>query len=223
MKSKNLIVGAVVGVLVLALWYVFVLSPIQSQKSKAHTATLAAEKNLQAAQAQLSQLRDLKARSKQIDRQVAKLRAAVPVNPAISTFIRQANQIAAETQVSWVSVTPTQTGAGASVALGGPTSIGLGIQVKGGVHEVLDYLDHLMALPRVVVVDQLQVTPGGDASAGAQTTGPPTGDIFAGQGAPPTLTVQITARMFTAPPSSATATAGASAGSTTPTTASTGG
>ena len=163
MKSKNLIVGAIAGVLVLALWYVFLLSPINSQKSKAHKATVAAQKDLQAAQAHLSQLHDLQARSKQIDRQVAKLRAAVPVNPAISTFIRQANQIADETQVAWQSVTPTQSAAAVGAVLG-PTPVGLGIQVKGGVHEVLDYIDHLMALPRVVVIDQIQVTPGSDAT-----------------------------------------------------------
>ena len=215
MKSKNLIVGAIAGVLVLALWYVFLLSPINSLKSKAHKATVAAQKDLQAAQAHLSQLHDLQARSKQIDRQVAKLRAAVPVNPAISTFIRQANQIADETQVAWQSVTPTQSAAAVGAVLG-PTPVGLGIQVKGGVHEVLDYIDHLMALPRVVVIDQIQVTPGSDATGAAAVGGPPAGDIFAGQGGPPTLTVQITARMFTAPPSSATA--AADAGSTTPTT-----
>jgi Tfp pilus assembly protein PilO len=225
MKTKNLIVGAVAGVVVLAVWYMFVLSPINSQKSKAHKATTAAEKDLQAAQAQLSHLEDLKARSKQIDAQVAKLRAAVPANPAIATFIRQANQIAAETQVSWQSVAPSQQasvpGTGA-VSVGGTTPIGLTISVKGGVHEVLDYLDHLMAIPRVVVIDTVQVSPGNDANSGGLDGGP-VGDIFAGHGVPPTLTVQITARMFTTPPATATASTTGSGASTTPTTAATSG
>jgi Tfp pilus assembly protein PilO len=224
MKSKNLIIGAVAGIVVLAVWYMFVLSPINSQKSKAHKATSAAEKDLQAAQAQLSHLQDLKARSKEIDAQVAKLRAAVPANPAIASFIRQMNQIAAQTQVTWQSVAPTQQSASAPgvVNTAGTTSIGLNIQVQGGVHEVLDYLDHMMAMPRVVVIDSLQVTPGNDPNSGTSTGGP-VGDIFAGHGAPPTLTVQITARMFTTPPATATASTSGSGASTTPTTAATAG
>src|SRR5262249_51368899 len=54
----------------------------------------------------------------------------------------------------------------------------------------------LNKLSRLVVVDSVNFTPG--AAEGASTgSGGPTGSVFAGQGAPPLMTIPITARLFT--------------------------
>jgi hypothetical protein len=57
-----------------------------------------------------------------------------------------------------------------------------------------DYMDRLLQMPRLVMIDNVSVTAA--TATGSQSNGGPTGEIFAGQGAPPLLTVQMTARMF---------------------------
>ena len=79
-------------------------------------------------------------------------------------------------------------------------TINLGIVVQGEYRQVLAYLDALMKTPRLVIVDNLGVTGGGasgTSAAGAPAGGSPAGEVFAGVGAPPTLQVQLTARLFT--------------------------
>jgi hypothetical protein len=60
--------------------------------------------------------------------------------------------------------------------------VGLGIKVEGGYFQVLDYLDRILELPRVVVIDTISVTPMDETTAN------------------PRLAVDLTGRMFTAQP-----------------------
>ena len=121
----------------------------------------------------------------------------MPDSPALAAFIRNANDIAQASGVSWQSVThgpPT-------VGLDGATSITLGIQVKGTYAQVQDYQTRLAALQRLVVVDgvQLSTAAATGASTGADTTGETTGPFSGGT----ELSAVISARMFEAPSAAA--------------------
>jgi Tfp pilus assembly protein PilO len=199
MKSRNLAVGGVVAVLVIALWFMFVLKPMRSDTSKAHKEVVEAERQTLGLQARLAQVSD-KARNEQTKAELATLHAAVPATPQLSTFIRGANAIAAASGVSWQSVTPGEI----SRATGG-TTISLGIQVKGGYAQVLDYMQRLQDLSRLVIVDNVNIGSATEGAAGAP--GGSGGGVFASEtGADVALNLQITGRMFIASPTAPTAT-----------------
>ena len=73
----------------------------------------------------------------------------------------------------------------------------MGITVQGSYAQLLDYVNRLNHLSRLVVVDTVGVTAGASDGSSAAASGPPTGPLFAGQGAPPVLQFQLTTRLLT--------------------------
>jgi len=191
MKTKNLAVGALVAVLTLALWWNFLLKPSRSEASKVKAETAVARTELQPLQAKLAQAQADQAHAATFKAQLASLQHAVPNSPALAEFIRNANGIADASQISWQSVTHGPPAPDAT----GVSSIAVGIIIKGTYEQVMAYLTRLGSLKRLVVVDGVQFSSGGDAGAtagAAGSTGP-----FSGTSQ---LLVTITARMFVASP-----------------------
>ena len=194
MKTKNTMVGVLAAVLVVALWWTMLLKPTRAKASKVRDETAVQQAKLDPLQVQLAQAQRDAAHAATFKAQLESLQEAMPDSPALADFIRNANQIAGGSGVSWQSVThgpPT-------VGTDGVTSITLGIQVKGTYAQVIDYLTKLGALKRLVVVDGVQLSTaattgaatGGSSGAGS-STGPFTG---ASQ-----LSAVVSARMFEAP------------------------
>ncbi len=197
MKTKNLAIGAVVGLLLLALGYNFLIKPSNAQAKKVKADTAAERTKLQPLQAQLAQANIDASHASTFKARLSALENAVPETPALAAFIRDANALAAASHVSWLSVThgvpSTDTPPVATIAVG--------IQVNGTYEQVVDYLSRLSSLSRLVVVDSVTLAPGappgaaatGGAAAGANaSTGPFTGGS--------TLAATISARMFETPP-----------------------
>src|SRR5262245_60598437 len=206
MKSRNLAVGGVVAFLVVVIWFMFLYKPTKSETSKVNKEVKEAERESLGLQAQLAQVSD-KARNAATMKELKTLHAAVPATPQLSTFIRQANKIAAASGVSWQSVAPGQQ-AGQVAA----NSVGLNIKVQGGYAQVLDYMQRLQDLPRLVVVDSVNI------AAARGTADQPTGSgggVFTDRGADTGLALEITARMFTAAPPVTTPAPGTATGAST--------
>ena len=189
MKNKNVAVGALVGLLVLALGWNFVVKPSRSEASKVKAETAAEQKKLPPLEAQLAQGRLDESHANVFKAQLASLQQAIPDLPALAAFIRAANAIQAASHVSWQSVTHGPPTPGAA----GIAAITVGIQVKGTYEQVMDYLARLSALKRLLVVDGLQFASVGQTASGATggagaSTGP-----FSGASE---LSVTISARMF---------------------------
>lgn len=198
MKRFLPFIAAGVALLIVVVWYVGFYSPKSSDLSKAHDDLTAAQASQQTLKAQLSNLRGLEANRAKQQAVLQKLSAAVPPTPDLASFILQANDIATQSGVAWLQVSPGLPAAGS----GGPATISLSMQLEGGFYQVYDYLNRLENMQRLVLVDSINLS--GKGTAG---------------GAPdPTLSVSITARMFTraAPQSAASGSTGAA---TTPTTA----
>ena len=224
MKTKNLAVGALVGLLTMALWYNFLLKPTRASEKKVKDETAVERTKLQPLQAQVAQANIDAAHAGTFKARLAVLKNAIPESPALANFIRDANAVAAASGISWQSVThgpPTP-------GVGGVESISVGIQIKGTYEQVLDYLTRISKLRRLLVLDNVNFTaagttvaPGtGAASGGANaSTGP-----FSGASS---LSVTITARMFEIPAGAlatdATGATGATGAATTPAGGSTGG
>jgi Tfp pilus assembly protein PilO len=187
MKSRTITVSALAAIAIIVVWWLFLFSPARSNASKVNSDIDAAKEEGRTLDTQVKQLRDLERHAPEIKAQLDKLRQAVPASPDLASFIDQANQIATDTGVKWASVAPSDpTG---SAAAGTPTTsneIQLAISVSGGYYEVLDYLNRLDNMPRLVKVDQLGLTGGTDEN-GQQS-----------------LTASVTARMFVQPAAAAT-------------------
>jgi Tfp pilus assembly protein PilO len=217
MKTKNLMVGVLAAVLVVALWWTVLLKPTRAKAAKVHADTEIEQSKLAPLQAQLTKAQRDAANAAKFKAQLESLQKAMPDSPALAAFLRDANAIASDSGVSWQSVTH----APPTLGVAGVMSITLGIQVKGTYAQVVDYLTRLAALERLVVVDGVQLST-------AATTGAETGSSASGGGSTgpfsggTELSAVISARMFEAPaaavttPDAGTATAPTAGSTATP-------
>ena len=209
MKTKNLMVSVLAGVLVVALWWTMLLKPTRAKVAKAKTDTQAQEDKLAPLQRQLAQARQDASHAAEFKSQLESLQHALPDTPALSAFIRDANGIASAAGVQWQSVTHATPAPGGP---GGVLSITVGMQVQGTYGQIVDYLGRLASMKRLMVVDNLQLSPSTSAagaasangSGGANPANASTGPFSGGD----QLTATISARMF-ATPSAAEAAAAA--------------
>jgi Tfp pilus assembly protein PilO len=199
MKTKNLAVGALVGLLTLALWYNFLLKPTRSQASKVKAETETERAKLPPLQAQVAQANIDAAHADTFKARLAELERALPDSPDLANFIRDAYGIAVASNLEWQSVSHGEP----TIAEDGMQSIAVGIQVKGTYEQVLDYLGRIAKLKRLLVIDSLQFTAASTTGAGAggatavdATTGPFSGGSM--------LSVTIAARIFEIPAAVAT-------------------
>jgi Tfp pilus assembly protein PilO len=218
-SRRHLMIGAAAGVGVLLFWFVFLWGPQGSKLSKARDRRDAALQEQQDLQVRIDRLKSLQAAEPQKRAQLESLRVAIPDEPNLAQFILDANTAANVSGIDFLSISPSPpaTSGGPGGAAGAaanpatpsaaPAMINLSLSVSGGYFQIVDFVNRLDALSRLVVIDSLSLTTGGQSTPGS--TG---------------LNVAITARMFvrTATPvagSTATATPGSSSTSTTTTTA----
>ena len=195
------IFGGACVVLLLA-WYVLLWSPKGGELAAAKTRQAAATATADQLQVQLARLQSAKRTIPDLTDGLDRVHAAIPPSADLGQFMLDVDAQAKDAGVDFLSIAPT---APAPSTSGGPTSITLNINITGGYFQMLDFTQRLMGLPRLVVIDSMQVTPSGDATSG-----------------PPQLTVGLNARMFTtqapvsATPAAPSAASGAPATGTTP-------
>jgi Tfp pilus assembly protein PilO len=185
MKSRAVVLGVLLTIVVVMVWNLLIFAPKGRHLSAAKKDAQAAQTAEVTLRSQLDRLVQISHNGPEIAAELGKLSAAVPSSPDLDGFILSANQIAVQSGIDFLSVAPSIIQAGTT----GPSVIPLSIQVQGGFFQVLDYLNRLEDMGRLVVVDAINVTSGA-ASGGSSSAGQvPTG--------PPKLAVSLTARMFT--------------------------
>ncbi len=209
---RSIVIGVVAAFVVLLLWWFLLWSPQRKKVDDAKARTEAAQQQAAQLRVTLSRLQELK-RTEALKRsQIEALRVAVPDQPNLAQFILDANDAANKAGIDFLSVTPSPpatAAAGGTTPAGAPAAVNLAMSITGGYFQVLDFVNRLTDLPRIVVIDNLSLAAGDGSN----------------------MTVSITARMFTtsaapvAPPTTApaagattTTVAGAPAGATTTTT-----
>jgi Tfp pilus assembly protein PilO len=175
-NRRALGIGALVVVLVLVLWYTFLWSPTNADIKEA-------QDRQEAAQAQADQLRTeiqrLRAAQQDEPAQRARLellRGGIPDDPNLAQFILDTNDAAVRAGIEFISVAPTPPSAAAAPAgaaaattattapaTGGaasaaPAEVRIALQIQGGYFQVLDFLNRLDQMPRIVVTDNITVT-----------------------------------------------------------------
>jgi Tfp pilus assembly protein PilO len=199
MRNRALVLFVVAAVAIVALWWFFVYSPLGDDLDQAKDDTAAAEAQTASLRAQLQQLEDIEDRSTEIDAEIMRLDSLVPENPDLASFILAANEIALQSGIDWLSITPSPPQADPS----GLGVISMQITIQGGFFQTLDYLNRLENLQRLVIVDSIDTSAGGTTEGGITT------------GSGPALSISLAARMFT---DTVPATPGAPTDDTTPTT-----
>lgn len=160
--SKQLgIATAAVALVLVAIWYLALLSP------QTHKLAVTRQENI-AAQNQISdlnqQIQQLTALEKEIPADQAKLnhyKQAIPSDPALSSAIRSIQAAATDTGVEMSSLNPTvPTNASAPSAAGGvagATTIPVTISAAGTYSQVMAFLRALDAMPRTVIVQSFDL------------------------------------------------------------------
>lgn len=222
MSRRHLLIGAAAAAGVLLFWFLFLWSPQGSKLSDAKDRTEAAEREQQDLQVRIARLKALQQDEPQKRAQLESLRVAIPDEPNLAQFILDANTAANVSGINFLSISPSPPAAAGGVGTSGPTPpttptapgtpvaapavINLQLSISGGYFQVVDFVNRLNGLSRLVVIDSLNLATSGQATPGA--TG---------------LNVSITARMFvrTAAPV-AGSTASTTPGATTTTTSAAG-
>ncbi len=211
-KTKNMIVGALVVLLVSMLWYRVVYSPMESKASKAKTAAHDADTSAANLRQALAGTSSNSKKNKAQDVSTQKMLAGIPLERAQASFLRSLDALRVSSGALWQSVTPS-----APTVSGTVTSMTVAITAAGTEDQVARYVAGLSALKRVFVLDNLTITKGGSTSAAGTVTTGHAGAVFFGD----VMQLQISGRIFSQPAAPAAATTGTgspSGSSTTPTT-----
>jgi Tfp pilus assembly protein PilO len=197
-NRRNLLIGVAAGLAVLVLWYLLLWSPRSKAIDKAKSRQTTASDALQELRAERNRLADLRSNEAATRARIEQLRQAIPDSPNLAQFILDANDAANQSGIDFLSISPTPP-ASADTPAGAegppPAQISLGITVTGGYFQVLDFVNRLNRLTRIVVIDTLSLS-------GGATSG---------------LSVQLGGRMFvSAAPAGASAPAAVSTTTTTP-------
>ncbi len=185
MKGRAVLAVVLGLVVVLLAWNMFFFAPAGNDLADAKDDRDLAETELAGLDARLESLRDLEEQQPEMVEEQARLGAMIPERPDLEVFIRAANDISVDSGIDWISVAPSEPAAGAS----GVSEIRMAIQLQGGYYQVQDYLNRLEDLSRLVVIDSIQVGTGVDATDEQS--------IVPSAGGAPSLSVTLTARMFT--------------------------
>lgn len=156
MKRQTLVPLAVVAA-VLAAWWMLLWSPQTEALESARSDKTAAEQQQSELELRLARLAAAKAEAADSAEELAALEAAVPEDAALPEFLLAVDEAAERAGATFVAVSPQPPQlppTGGAVAL-----VNASIQVEGGYRSVLAFLDELMAMDRVVLVDDISVTP----------------------------------------------------------------
>jgi Tfp pilus assembly protein PilO len=235
MNRKVLLIAVVGTVALVAAWFLLLWSPQSIRLDDAQAREEEAAEANQALELRIDRLRDLRDRRPQLRADLVALEAAVPATPELDAFLLDADAAAERAGVDITSVAPSKPSAssdaeaaasttstttattGTSPAAGDtatgapPSAITVALDATGGYFQVLDFINRLDDLPRVVVVDSLTLASGSGGGTEGDAEGASAGT------SPSELSMTISARMFTRAAPVADADGGSGATTTTTT------
>ena len=167
MKAKLILIGVGAALLITAVWYFALWSPQGKDLDQAKADEAAAEQRASELQARLARLKKLEANADVLERDRALLATAIPTADQLDTFLLQVNERAARAGVEFTSIAPQQPAGAAAApgaAPGGPTPVGLQMQVSGDYFAILRFLEQLRDGERLVTVENFSLSKGGEGN-----------------------------------------------------------
>jgi len=218
--NRRLLIPIAAGLVVLIIWYVALWSPQSSSLSKAKKRTEEAIAKRDTLRTQITRLQEAQKDQPLKQAQLETMRVAIPDDPNLAQFILDANDAASKAGIDFLSITPTPPGQSAAAAPtpGGAASaaltpIKIGMSVSGGYFQVLNFINLLNTLPRLVVVDNLSLA----GTSGSGSTGTTGAGATATASSVVTLQVSLQERIFTTSQQQVSNATGGSGGATTTT------
>ncbi len=202
---KPRVAGAGIGALLIVLiaWYLALWSPTQHSYDQAHSAAQSSAASIQALQAQIAQLRASQTGPGQaaLKAKLATEMAAIPDVPDLAGLIDQVNSAATQSGVLFSSISPAQPSANAAVTTGPPV-IAVSLAVSGGYYQIIDFINRLDTMPRLMVIQGIDLGAGGGSS---ELTATLMTDVFISKPiAPPSSVTSTTSVTTTTLPSTTT-------------------
>ena len=157
-----LLVGVVfVGAFIFLIWL-----PKGKEISSANLQLASLQSEQASARAEVATLEAFKAQLPTAKAELARLTTAIPQYPQLADFILMVNQISNESGISFIAISPAQPAPQApqvpsAAASSLPAAVSMGIQIKGGYFQVLDFLNRLDNLPRLVVTSSVSLSGSG--------------------------------------------------------------
>ena len=152
--------------LVVLIWWFTLWSPRARTYSDISSQAQTADAQVSQLQAQVDRLKS--ANIPQLNSQLSSLQAAIPDQPQLDQIFLAVNGAASQSGVSLQTIAPSPPAAGSGAAAGAggaaPAQINLSLTCGGGYFQVLDFINRLDALPRLLVVDSVSLSPGSGAN-----------------------------------------------------------
>jgi Tfp pilus assembly protein PilO len=214
--NRPVLFGAVgVVVAVVLAWWFLLWGPRNRSYDQASMAAQQAQSQVDQLQAQYDRLLSIKQQIPQLEAELGKLQTAVPDKPQLDQIILSINSAAVQSGVQLLAISPnppatTASAGAASAATSAPPAIRVSLSLKGGYDQVLDFVNRLDGLPRLLVIDNVGLT--SNAAGPAGTSAPATPGATTATTPQAELTISMNVRLFTT-------TAAPAAGATTTTTA----
>ena len=177
MNRRLVLITAATSLVLLAAWFFALWQPKGAELADERERLSLASNEVSQLETRILRLKASQAEGPQLAARLDRLRSAVPDDPGLPQFILDANDAATSSGVAFVSISPQEPAPSSSPGL--PPEIALTVEIEGGYFQVLDFVERLTDLQRVIVLDGVQVAPKGD------------------QEGPPELAVSLTGRMFT--------------------------
>jgi type IV pilus assembly protein PilO len=152
----GLVLGVLGVLLVTALWWLFVISPINTKTADAQDQLQSAEDNEVLLRTQLSRLKKIQENELTYRSAIGALEAAIPPTPQMPALIDTLAELAEDSGVEWESGSY-----GNPIEVEGEDyfEIPVSLAVQGQFFEVLGYLYGIADLERIVRIDAVTLSP----------------------------------------------------------------
>jgi len=184
---RNMLIAGVVAGLILVLWYFLLWSPRKAELAETRERRETAEAKREELSIRVARLRAAQKDEPMKRAQVEALRTTIPDEPNLAAFILDTNDAASKSGIDFISVAPSEpaapaaaggavavaasTGGAAPVAGPLPAEVKLQLQITGGYFQVLDFLNRMSEMPRLVMTDALTVNSDDKAKLAVSLTG----------------------------------------------------
>lgn len=160
MTRQTSLLAALAGVLVVALWWIFLYSPGQEEIARVEDEIAAAETEQVSLQQRVARLEMVRARAPETEAAIATLRSFVPDDPALAPALRQVQAAAEDAGATIISITTAR-----PVVVDEPTGLHaaqISLNVEGSYFQIVDMLRRIEdpeISSRGIVFGSLTLTP----------------------------------------------------------------
>ena len=173
---RQVTIGTVALVAVIALFYMFLVRPVSTQIKDVKTQSATAKSEESSLRGQIRQLEAARKNATDLAARLAKFELLLPKASDIPAFIRQVQEASNLSGISLTSIAPSPptalaAGPGVDPAVSGQGAFAVNVvlQVSGGFFRLESFLQRLESLQRVVMVNNMSISPTVDKDTGLFT------------------------------------------------------